>query len=162
MANKVYVAPGTAITFCDSGGDAVITLQNLAAGVGRLSARYDRGTGSLPARYHVRGVFQFETAPVVGEVVEVWIAESDGTYADGGVGTADAALTAGQRLNLKFAAITKAQTTDTATNFIASGVVEIYSRYVSIGVWNASAADALENTANACRVILTPIPDEIQ
>lgn len=162
MANKVYVAPETALTFCDSGGDVVMTLQNLAAGAGRLSARYDRGAGSKPGRYHVRGVFQFETAAVVGEVVEVVIAESDGTYADGGVGTADAALTAGQKLNLNFACAVKAQTTDTATNFIGSGIVMICSRYISVGVWNYSAADNLENTANASRVILTPIPDEIQ
>lgn len=162
MSNKVYIAPETPIVFSDSDGDVVITLQNLAAGAGRLSARYDRGSGSKPARYHVRGVFQFETAPIVGEVVEVVIAESDGTYADGGVGTSDAALTAGQKLNLGFACAVKAQTTDTATSFIGHGIVEIHERYVQVGVWNHSAGDNLENTANASRVILTPLPDEIQ
>lgn len=30
MPNKVYAAPETPIVFKDSGGDAVITLQNLA------------------------------------------------------------------------------------------------------------------------------------
>jgi hypothetical protein len=162
MANKVYVNRETAVTFCDSGGTVVLTLQNLAYGAGRISAQWDRGDGAKPAKYFVRGVFQFETAPVVGEIVEVVIAESDGTYADGGVGTSDAALTAGQKLNLGFACAVKAQTTDTATSFIGHGIVEIHERYVQVGVWNHSAGDNLENTANASRVILTPLPDEIQ
>jgi hypothetical protein len=56
-----------------------------------------------------------------------------------------------------------ADTTSTATNIVARFKdVPITSRYYSIGVWNASAADNLENTANASRVIVTPMPPEIQ
>ena len=44
--NKIYMAPGTPITFTGSGGDAVITTNNLAFGVGRVSAQYDRGVGA--------------------------------------------------------------------------------------------------------------------
>jgi len=39
--------------------------------------------------------------------------------------------------------------------------VPISSRYYSIGIWNASAV-ALQATANACRIIVTPNPDESQ
>jgi len=53
-------------------------------------------------------------------------------------------------------------TISVTTNIIASGMCYINSRYVSVGVWNASAGDNLENTATANRIILTPIPDEIQ
>lgn len=162
MANKVYAATETALVFKDSGGDAVITLQNLAAGVGRLSARYDRGTGSKPRRYKWRAVIQWETAPVVGEYAEIYLAESDGTTADANVGTADAALTAGQKLNLPLIGLVAAQTTDTATSFVRSGYCWISERYFSVGVWNASAADNMENTANASTVTFTPVPDEIQ
>ena len=161
MANKVYVAPETALVFKGSGGDAVITLNNLAAGAGRLSARYDRGAGSLPRLYKWRGVFQFETAPVVSEYVEVLIAESDGTTADGNVSTADAALTAGQKLNIDMAGLVKVQTTDAATNFAASGYCLLSERYFSVVVWNTTA-DNLKATANVCSVTLTPVPDEIQ
>lgn len=163
MAHKVYRAVETALTFKDSGGDVVISLLNLAAGAGRVSARVDRGAGSKPTRYKVRAVVQFETAPIVGEQVEVYIAESDGTYADGVVGAADAALTSGQKSNLgPPAAVTLAQTTGTGTDFVASGIVDIYDRYFSVAVWNGSAGDNLKNTANACVIILTPMPDEIQ
>ena len=43
MANKIYRAVETTLSFRDSGGDAVLSLLNLGFGVGRVSARYDRG-----------------------------------------------------------------------------------------------------------------------
>jgi hypothetical protein len=162
MGNKVYVAPEAALTFKDSGGDAVLALQNLGYGAGRISARYDRGEGSHPRLYKWRAVIQFETAPVVGEYVEIFLAESDGTNADGNVGTADAALTAGQKSNLNPLGPVRAQTTDTGASFTASGYCLISERYFSVGVWNNSAGDNLKNTANASFVVLTPVPDEIQ
>lgn len=160
--NLIYRDIGTPITFCESGGDVVITLLNLAAGAGRVSARYDRGAGDKPVYHLWQGKFQFESAPVVGEAVEIYLFESDGTLADGVVGTADAALTAGMKSNGKLLGVVLAQTTDTATDFVASGVCEIWQRYYSIGVWNASAADPLENTANVNKVIITPLAWDIQ
>jgi hypothetical protein len=163
MANKIYRATETPIVFCESGGDVVITLINLAFGVGRVSAQYDRGTGSKAQLHEITGVFQFETAPAVGEAVEIYLFESDGTYQDGTVGTSDAALTTDKRRNGMFIGAVIADTTSTATDIVARFKdVPITSRYYSIGVWNASAGDNLENTANASRVIVTPMPPEIQ
>ena len=99
MANKVYRAIETPVVFRDSGGDVVLTLQNLAAGAGRVSPQYDRGAGSEPQYHEVAAVFQMETAGVVGEAIEVWLFESDGTYQDGTVGISDAALTTDKRRN---------------------------------------------------------------
>lgn len=162
MPNKVYTAPETALVFKDSGGDAVITLQNLAYGAGRISARYDRGAGSKPALHRWRAVIQWETAPIVGEVSEIYLAQSDGTYMDGTLGTSDAALTTDKRRNLKLLGVVTADSTSTATDNITSGTCLIHDRYFSVGVWNASAGNNLENTANACRIEFMPIPDEIQ
>lgn len=162
MANKVYRAVESAITFKDSGGSAVITLQNLGFGAGRISARYDRGANSLPARYRWRAVMQFETAAVVGELVEIYLAPSDGTYVDGNIGTADAALTTDKRRNLDLIGVVVVDTTSTATNITASGICYIWDRYFSVGVWNASAGDNLENTSNASLVEFVPMPDEVQ
>lgn len=163
MANKIYRATETPTVFRDSGGDVVITLLNLAFGAGRVSAQKDRGAGSL-ARYHeVKAVIQFETAPALGEAVEIYIFQSDGTYVDGTVGTSDAALTTDKRKNGLFVGAVIADTVSTATDIVATFQdVPISSRYYSVGVWNASAADNLENTANACRIIVTPMPDEVQ
>lgn len=162
MANKVYRATETAIVFKDSGGDVAITLANLGFGAGRVSARYDRGAGSKAARHMVRATVQFESAPVVGEVVELWLFQSDGTDADGTVGTADAALTSVKRYNGTLIGAIYVETTSTATDITASFMIDIYERYYSIGVWNASAGDNLKNTSNANHISVTPMPDEIQ
>jgi len=163
MPSKVYRATETPIVFRDSGGDVVITLNNLGFGAGRVSARYDRGAGSLAESHEVTGVFQFETAPALGEAVELYLFQSDGTYMDGTLGTSDAALTADKRRNGILIGAVIVDTTSTATDIIARFQnVPITSRYYSIGVWNASAGDNLENTANASRVIVTPMPPEAQ
>ena len=160
--NKVYVAYETPITFGDSGQTVTMTLLNLAVGAGRISPRVDRGTGSKPSRYFWRMTIQLETAGAVGEMVELYLSESDGTNPDGEVGVVDAALTSDKRRNLGLPfGIVQVDTTATATNMTASGVVEIYDRYFSIGVWNGTT-DNLENTTNACKLTLTPVPDDIQ
>ena len=162
MPNLIYRAIETPIVFADSGGDIVITLANLGFGAGRVSARYDRGAGSKARWYEWRGVIQFETAPALGEVVEIYLFPSDGTYMDGTLGTADAALTSDKRRNGQWIGNVVVDTVSVTTDIIASGMCYINSRYVSVGIWNASAGDNLENTATANRITLTPIPDEIQ
>jgi len=161
MASKLYTAQETAITFQDSSGSAVITLQNLAAATGRVSARYDRGAGSIATRYMLRATFQKGVAGVVGEVIAVYIFTSDGTNADGLVGTADAALTTNQALNAYLKLPVIVNTTSTSTAITQSFEVEIPSRYLSVGVIN-SATGLLLNTANASLITLTPIPLESQ
>lgn len=163
MPNKIYRATEAPITFRDSSGDVAMTLQNLAFGAGRVSAQYDRGAGSKAKLHEVIGVFQFETAPAIGEAVEIYLFQSDGTYIDGNVGSSDAALSSDKRRNGLLIGAVIVDTTSTATDIIARFAdVPITSRYYSIGVWNASAGDNLENTANASRVIVTPNPDEVQ
>lgn len=162
MANKIYRAVETTLTFRDSSGDAVITLQNLAFGAGRVSARYDRGAGSLARIFEWRAIVQFETAPALGELVEIYLITSDGTYVDGTLGTSDAAMSSDKRKNGKLIGCIVVDTTSTATDIVASGFCLINTRYFSVGVWNASAGDNLKNTANTSRVIFTPSPDEVQ
>ena len=162
MTQKIYRAVETAITFKDSGGDAVITLANLGFGAGRVSAQYDRGAGSKPMRYKWKAVMQWTASPVVGEVAELNVAESDGTYIDGNVGAADAAFLTGVKADLTLIGLVGVTAASGATNMIASGVCHIWERYFSVGVWNASAAKNLQNTANVSLIVFTPMPDEIQ
>ena len=88
MANKVYVARETAIDWSDTAGDLVMTLNNLAAAAVRVGARKDWGAGSTSEWYEWRLTVQFETAPVVGETVLIYLSWSDGSEEDGQLGAA--------------------------------------------------------------------------
>jgi hypothetical protein len=158
----LLVKRGTPIVFKDSGGDAAITLQNLAYGAGRKSAMYDRGAGSKPERYLVTTCFQHETAPQVGETVDTYLCQSDGTLIDGNLTANDEALVSAALPNLKSIGPTTVQVTTLKTNFIKRFVVEIHERYFAVGVWNGSSGDNLTNTANVCSVTFTPLTDELQ
>lgn len=162
MPNKIYRAIETAIAFTDSTGDVVLVLNNLASNTGRNSVGVDRGTGSLPYRYKWKAVIQWNAAPSIGDAAEIYIIESDGTYVDGVVNlTTGGTYTSGQALNMKQVGAARAQTASSATNFIASGICNIYERYFGVGVFNRSAQN-LRAANNVSRVILTPIPDEVQ
>ncbi len=168
MANKVYRAIETAIRFKDTDATYTLILNNLAATTGgRISDRADRGAGSQPRRWRWKAVVQFETAPVVGECVEIWLCQSDGTNEDGNVGAVDAALTAAKAANLQLLGCVVVETTDAydgstgAYENIASGWCEIDERYFSVGVLNKTA-DNLAAHDDISWVEFTPIPDEIQ
>lgn len=166
--NKVYSVVQDLITFQDSGGSAVIALINLAATTGgRLSARFDRGAGAKPAWAWLWGEFQMETAGVIGETIIVYVVNwsSHGTpLAEGALGTTDAAFTADQARNVNGGVpslIVTVDKTGTATSIIAKARVFVPGRYVSVAVRNLTA-DNLENTANANKVSLEWIVDDIQ
>ena len=162
MANKVYVNPETAITFKASGGDVVFTNTSVANAAGRISAQWDRGSGAKPARYVWRAHTKAGAALAVGNALEIYFATSDGTDVDGNQGTSDAAFSAAdKRRNLQFVGLVVADSTSNGEVQIASGVVEIYTRYVSVVWWNG-LGQTLSSTAGDHTFTLTPVPDEIQ
>jgi hypothetical protein len=132
----------TPIKFADSAQTptAVLTMTGaqVTAGTGRISGRYDRGAGAQPALYYWTCTMSLTGTNVVGEVVEWYVAYSDGTNPDGQLGTADAALTTNKRNNLHLAGLTIVDQTTTNTNMTASGYVFIPSRYVQWATWNGT------------------------
>jgi len=164
MANEILVKPGTAITWKDSGGTNVITLQNLGFGAGRVGAVYDKGAGAQEAWFHVHFVIQFETAPIVGEVVELYMLNHDGTNVPGNVGLIDAAVTVANKRNNFHAPliVVSAEAATADLNYETTGLAYLPMRYISPVVWNASAGDNLQNTANINVITMTPLVDELQ
>lgn len=162
MANKIYGAPESAVTFKASGGDVTFTPQNVSSGAGRISAQWDRGAGSKPTVYVWRAVTKAAAALAVGVALEIYFATSDGTSVDGNQGTADAAFTSSdKRRNVKYVGAVISDSTSNGEVQVASGLVEIRSRYVSVVWWNA-LGQALTNTAGDHTFSLTPVPDEVQ
>jgi hypothetical protein len=161
MANESYLVRGTPVVWTDTTGDLAITLNNLAANAVRVGARKDWGAGAQPDEYAWRATVQFDTAPVVGETVDIFISTSDGTEEDGQVGTADAAGTTDKLRNLMFIGSVVVTSTSATTDMTASGICRIPTRYCSVVVHN-NTVDALEATNNVSEVTLTPIYHQIQ
>jgi hypothetical protein len=101
--------------------------------------------------------------PAIGALLYVFLVTGDdGTYVDGDFGTADAAVSALTDLaNAKQIGVVVADAASTTKDFVASGLVMIRSRYVSVAWWNA-LGQALNGTAGDHEFRLTPYPDEIQ
>jgi len=166
MPNKVYIAPETAVTWTDTGGDELLDLGGLAAAAGRVGEQRDLGSASRSEWYEWRFIIDgFDTAPVVGETIDLYFGSSDGTNGDGPVtyqDSSDSALSSVNILkNLRYAGSCVVVSTTAGDNLMASGVVRLTSRYVAPVVHNNSA-DALLSTSDAHKVILTPIPPEVQ
>lgn len=164
MANKVYINEETAKTWASSGGDYTLTLGGLAADGVRVGAQGDLGVAPRADQYEWKLFIDgFDAAPVVGETVDVYLAQSDGTYIDGDVGTSDAAGSTNDLPNLMFLGSASVQTTTAGDNLIVSGVCQIVQRYVSPVIHNDTADGLLPQISGAShKFILTPVPPEVQ
>ncbi len=162
MANLILQNEGTIISWKDSGGTLVITLNNLATVAGRQGARHDFGVGARSPRFAWRFGVEFETQPVVGEVVRIYAKTSDGTDPDNDDGTGDAAVSAEDKLkNLTQIGSLIVDEAIVDVQMAASGFILLPHRYFQPVIWNA-AADNLQATDNINVFTLTPVPFEVQ
>lgn len=168
MANLIYTLPETAISFTESGGDAVFTPKNTANGAGRVSAQYDRGSGAKAMRYRVEAAFKVGTnitPGTAGVQAEFYVATAhvSNTVVESTLGTTDAALTAKNQLLNAFlvGVIVPDGTAAGAGPYVRSWVVEILARYISVAVWNATG-QTFTNVNGDTYVKLVPMPDQIQ
>ncbi len=163
MANKIYINPETAVVWTDTGGDYALDCGGLAADGVRVGAQGDLGSGARAFQYFWQIVIDgFDTAPVVGETVDIYLAfANDATDIDGDVGASDAAGDTNDLPNLLPIGNAVVASTTAGDELIISGVIEIFSRYVSPVIHN-NTADALLSTADAHTLTLIPVPTEVQ
>lgn len=162
MANLIHQNEGTIISWKDSGGTLVITLNNLATLAGRQGARHDFGVGARSPLFAWRLGVEFETQPVVGERVGVYAKTSDGTDPDNDDGTGDAAVSAEDKLrNLTLLGNLIVDEAVVDVQMARSGFVLLPHRYFQPAIWNFTA-DNLQATANINVFTLTPVPLEVQ
>jgi hypothetical protein len=159
--SKQYLVMEAPITIGDS-GTIVLTMNNLAFGAGRMSTRYNRGTAARAALFEWRCTITLTGTNTVGQVIEWYLATSDGTTIDGNLSATDGALPTDKRNNLKPIGITIVDQATTNTPIIASGWVLIPSQYFSWGVWNGTTATNFQATAGGSSCTLTPFSWENQ
>lgn len=163
-ANLVYVEREAAIAFQDTAGDITLTLNALGDNEARISAQKDLGGTTNAEYYEVRAVIEWDAAPIAGETCDIYIVTSNGTDPDGQGGTSDAAFPLVNLVNANYVGSVVAHTAAADTQFTASFITRITTRYFSVVVHNnaQTAADNLQATNDTSWVIVTPIPPELQ
>lgn len=164
MANLILQNEGTILTWKDSGGDYAFTLQNLAAGAGRQGSIHDFGVAARSRKFEWRLALTdgFETQPVVGEYVGIYVKTGTGTSADNDDGTGDIAVSAEDKLrNLPQIGSLVVDEAIVDIPIARGGFILLPSRYFMPVVWNFTA-DNLQDTANTSIFTLTSVPDEVQ
>lgn len=170
MVNKIYINPETAVTWTNSGGDE---LMDLGAGGGAdgvvMGSFLDLGSAARSEFYmYELTIDGFDTAPVIGESVLLYLSFSNATTNFDGNPTTDpttsaeGTMTTDQLRNLLGPIAAASVYSTTAANELkVSGTVRIPFHYVSPVVHN-DTADKLLSTSDAHTFILTPIPPELQ
>ena len=162
MSTVLYL-PGTPILFAPVSYDALLSAVSITNGAGRLSARHDRGSGALPARYAWDCRLETAAAATIGRALSLYwagaTAATGGTTCDGSFSESDQAISSVELLrNLRPMGIVQADTTANPGIFGGSGIVHITRRYIQCGFWNNLGA-TLSGTNTKFVLTLTPIPD---
>lgn len=166
--SKVYVASETTIWFVPAAAtqaeDAVFEVDGLASGAGHQSAQFELGTSPRARKYIWRAWVKFQTTPVLGESVLVYLKTSDGAHPDNDDGTGDGAVSAINKLaNLKYLGAIVVDEAATGVEMVASSdePIDVSARHVQAVFWNATA-DQLSTGVNDSGFWLQPVPDAIQ
>jgi hypothetical protein len=160
--NAIYLKQGTSITFTKTGGDIAFTLDAVASANGQSSAQWDRGAGAArPCLYKWEMFWKWVDSAALSDVCRLYMFDGTTTAADLAA-DADVAVETTLSSNFKLLGQVVANLASVTVPFYAAGHCLITGRYVSLGVWNASATKASNATANACYVVLTPFYDDVQ
>ena len=165
VPNKIMAVPGTPVIFGDTGG-ILWNLTGMTANTGQYSTRFDKNTivtpsGAMPYKWTARCRFQAAVGMTIGDAVEWYLSTSDGTFADGTLGTTAASLVTDKRKNLRLMMTTIVDQTAASVTMESSIDLDIYPRYFSLGAWNATTQSFLASTtAHGCS--MTPQNLEIQ
>lgn len=170
MATKIYQAEETARTWSDAStsSDELMDIGGLAANGVVCGSYHDLGAAPRADIYEVSFLVDgFDTAPVVGQMVELWFAESNATTGFDGqlttdpTDTAEGVATEPQAYNCTFAGAVRVHSTTAADELLRRFTVRLTSRYIAPIVINLTD-DALLSTSDAHMVTVKAIPQESQ
>ncbi|KKM75165.1 hypothetical protein LCGC14_1393000 [marine sediment metagenome] len=168
-ANKIYIAPETAVVWTAGGGDELLDMGGQAAAEVRTGSFLDLGAASRSSDYvFTFFIDQFATAPVLGETIDLYFGMGTSTTSfDGEPNTAPGDSAEGntqleQLKNLLYVGSAVVGTTTAADATLRiTGFVRFFQRYIFPVVHN-NTADALNSTGDGHSITLTPVPAEIQ
>jgi len=169
MPNKVYQQIEPAVSWKVSGGDEVLDLgsTNGAADGVEVGAYHDWGAEPQARRYMCfLDIDGFDTAPVIGETIDLYITESqDTTLWTGPEAPGDTSRGAGDtdRLkNLLFIGSVKVRSVVAGDNLVIKEEFFSAARYWAPVIHNNTATTKLLSTSDAHELRVYPIPPEVQ
>lgn len=145
MANEAYISVGTALKVNgEAGADFAWSMEGVTNGAMRTSAQIDLGVSPRPVLYRWHCEVQWQATPTQYATLELFLAEApdnDSTQIDGDVGASDAAVSdIDTRFNLRRFGSVVSENAAASEKCVASGIIEIPSRYCSIVGYNAAGA----------------------
>jgi hypothetical protein len=160
--SKIYYNPESAITFRSATGSALFTMKAIGAGAGRISTIYDRGTGAKPARAKIECMMKYSTNGAIGAVTRLYMYAAENAVTRIDNGSVDTAIATETLISSNLALIGQNTVNVVGVGpFYSSHIVEVYGRYVSFAMWNATAV-ITDGTDNTSDIVLTFMPDESQ
>lgn len=153
MANEAYINNGTALLINgEAGADYAFSVEGLGNAAGRVSAQIDLGAAPRPHIYTWSCEVQFQATPTQYKGLELSLAtapDGDSTQIDGDLGASDAALgDVDMRRNLKHIGYVVSENAAASEKCVASGTIEIKTRYVTIVAYNDSGASVNATDSN--------------
>lgn len=153
MANEAYINNGTALSINgEAGADYAFSVEGLGNAAGRVSAQIDLGAAPRPHVYSWSCEVQFQATPTQGKGLEIYVAtapDGDSTQIDGDVGATDAALAdVDMRKNLRRIGYVVSENAAASEKCVASGTVEVKTRYLTIVAYNDSGASVNATDSN--------------
>ena len=153
MANETYINNGTSLLINgEATADYAFSVEGISNGTGRVSAQIDLGAAPRPFLYTWSSEVQFQATPTQYKGLELYIAtapDDDSTQIDGDVGASDAALGDVDMLrNLQQIGYVVSENAAAGEKCVASGDVEIFTRYVSIVAYDDSGATVNATDSN--------------
>jgi hypothetical protein len=162
--NKILVVPGAPLLFADAAQveDVTLTMSAIAAGAGQCSNQYTKTGANLKSQnWEMRPHFQLTGTNVVGEVVEFYIATSDGSNVQGNITGSNGALATDKRKNLTFAGVVVVDQTTTNTTMAGAFPVRIEEGLFQVCFWNATTLP-LRTDTSVHGIRMKPMDIEVQ
>lgn len=165
MASKLYNAVETSVVFKSSGGDVVLTFASTADQALAHSAQYDRGTGSKPGLYRWFLRAEASGTQTAGRQLRIYLIQAkDATDVPGRIPTTDGEVASASNRVRNLGSpigVGNSDSTTSTDEIIASGICFIYSRYVSVGIFN-DLGQALNASETGQYFEIAAIPPESQ
>ena len=165
MANKVYTASETSLSFKSGAGATIVGFSpaSLPNGSGQISHPRDFGNNSRSSLFVWRGRSRCGGNPTLRSTIDIYTCSSeDAVYFDGNMPSGDYSFSnTEKRANFEYIDSLSVDTASSGEYLVGGGEIRLSARYNRI-VWINNTGVQLSTGSGDHEFVLIPKPDEIQ